>query len=88
MDIQDPEVQQVLDLISRHCPYAMGTYLQCVNRGDSKGEMLFSKDVVEVEMSNDWRKFKKDIKALARENLLYWSPLNDGIAVCMAMKHD
>lgn len=75
--------QEVLDQISRHCPDALSAYLQCVNRCDSDGLVMFTKELVEVNMSEDWRPFKSKIKKLARENLLEWHPFNDGISVTM-----
>lgn len=81
--------QEVLERISRHCPGALSTYLQCINRADPEGEIYFSKSLVEVDMSEEWRTFKKNIKALARENLLEWHPFNNGISVTLAdLGHD
>lgn len=84
MDIYAITHQEVLERISRHCPEALWTYLQCVNRCDAHGYIFFPKKMVEVDMSADWRPFRNNIKKLARENLLEWSPLNEGISVQMA----
>ena len=75
--------QQVLDSISRHCPEAMSLYLQCINRADEEGHIHFTKPLVEIDMSEDWNKFKKNVKKLALENLLEWSPLDGGISVTL-----
>ena len=88
MDIYAITSQEVLDRISRHCPDALSAYLQCINRANPKGTVFFSKDLVEVDMSEEWRPFKNKIKKLARENLLEWHPFNDGISVTLADTHE
>lgn len=75
---------EILDRISRHCPQALSAYLQCMNRANKEGIILFSRDLVEVEMSENWSSFKNNIKKLARENLLEWHPFNGGISVTLA----
>ena len=80
--------QYVLDTISRHCPEALSAYLQCVNRCNKEREVYFSKNMVEVDMSEQFRPFRNNIKKLARENFLSWAPLNDGISVILADIHD
>lgn len=84
MDIYAVTSQELLERISRHCPESLSTYLQCINRSDSDGTVFFSRDLVEVDMSEDWRKFKSNIKKLARENILEWHPFNNGISVTLA----
>ena len=79
--------QEILERISRHCPQALSAYLQCLNRSNSDGSVFFSRDLVEVEMSSGWAKFRNDIKKLALENLLEWHPFNGGISVTLAA-HD
>ncbi len=76
--------QEILDRISRHCPESLSTYLQCINRSNSDGSIFFSRNLVEVEMSSGWTKFRNDIKKLALENLLEWHPFNNGISVTLA----
>jgi hypothetical protein len=87
MDIHAITTQEVLERISRHCPEALTTYLQCLNRSNAEGECLFTKETVEVGMSEEWRPFRNNIKKLARENLLEWHPFNDGICVTLADLH-
>ena len=84
MDIYAITTQEVLERISRHCPESLSAYLQCINRADENDFILFTRELVEVDMSDEWRKFKKNIKALARENLLEWYPVDDAIAVTIA----
>ncbi len=89
MNIYALITQEVLERISRHCPDALSAYLQCINRSDEKRSVFFSRDMVEVDMSEEWRSFRTKIKKLARENLLEWHPFNDGIAVTLAdTEHD
>lgn len=89
MDIHIYTTQEVLERISRHCPEALSTYLQCVNRCGKEGRVFFDKDMVDVNLSDDWRKFRNNIKKLARENLLEWHPFNGGISVTLAeLDHD
>jgi len=84
MDIYTITTQDVLDRISRHCPDSMSTYLQCVNRANPDGTITFSKDMVEIDMSVGWTKFKNQIRKLALENLLEWHPFDGGISVTLA----
>ena len=84
MDLHAITSQDVLERISRHCPEALSTYLQCLNRANTEGVIFFSKDMVEVAMSEEWRPFRANIKKLARENLLEWHPFKDGICVTLA----
>jgi hypothetical protein len=88
MDIFAVTSQEILDRISRHCPEALSAYLQCINRANQEGTIFFSKDLVEIDMSDEWRPFKTNIKKLARENLLEWHPFNDGISVTLADVHE
>ncbi len=87
MDIYAVTTQEVLERISRHCPDALSAYLQCINRANQEGTVFFSKDLVEIDMSEEWRPFRSKIKKLARENLLEWHPFNDGISVTLADLH-
>lgn len=84
MDIYASETQQILDTISRHCPESLSVYLHIINRVDDTGSVHFSKEMVTDDMSESWHKFKNNIKKLARENILEWHPLDDGIAVTLA----
>lgn len=84
MDLYTITTQEVLERISRHCPESLYAYLQCINRADNKGMIFFSKDLVEVDMSEGWTRFKNHIKKLALENLLEWHPFNNGISVTLA----
>ncbi len=88
MNIYTVTSQEVLERISRHCPEALSTYLQCINRSDKEGTVLFSRDKVDVEMSENWRSFRNNIKKLARENLLSWHPFDKGIAVNLMDIHE
>lgn len=83
MDVAAIMTQEVLERISRHCPEALSTYLHCVNRADSEGGAFFPKILVDITMSEDWRKFRKHVKALAREDLLKWQPIDDGIYITL-----
>lgn len=84
MDIYAVTTQEILERISRHCPEAMSTYIQCLNRADDHGVVHFTEQMVDVDMSDDWSAFKQNIKKLARESLLEWSPLNNGVSVTLA----
>ncbi len=84
MDLYAITSQEILERISLHCPQALASYLQCVNRANEKGSAFFSRDLVEVEMSYNWTKFRNSIKKLALENLLEWHPFNKGISVTLA----
>ncbi len=88
MDIYAITTQEVLERISRHCPEALSTYLQCINRAGEDGCLFFSRELVEVDMSEDWRPFRSNIKKLARENLLEWHPFDGGISVTLADIHE
>ncbi len=83
MDFYCLTTQSTLDQISRHCPESLSIYLQCVNRADLEGRVFFSRELVEVDMSEEWRPFRTNIKKLAREGLLEWHPIDNGIAVTL-----
>jgi hypothetical protein len=84
MEINTSLSYEVLERIARHCPEALCTYLHCINRANEQGSVTFSREMVEVSMSEKWTKFCNQIKKLALENLLEWHPFNGGIAVTMA----
>ena len=76
--------QEVLEKISRHCPESLTVYLQCLNRADDSGTIFFSRSLVEIDMSENWTKFRNKIKKLDLENILEWHPFNEGISVTLA----
>lgn len=85
MDINSHRCQEVIDVIARHCPEAMTTYLHCHNRADSIGRVFFPRKMVEEEMSESFRLFRNNLKKLARENLLEWLMVDpDTIQVTIA----
>ncbi len=84
MDLYAITSQEVLERISRHCPNSLSTYLQCINRADAEGKIFFTRQLVEIDMSESWVKFKNHIKKLALENLLEWHPFNKNISVTLA----
>lgn len=88
MDIYAITSQEILDRISRHCPEALSAYLQCINRAGHDGKVFFSRELVDIDMSEEFRSFRSNIKKLARENLLEWHPFNNGIAVTLADLHE
>jgi hypothetical protein len=88
VNLQNIHQQEILERISQHCPEAMAVYIQCFNRSDKDGNIFFSKQKVDVDMSENWRSFRNNIKKLARESLLEWHPLDDGIAVTLADIYD
>lgn len=84
MDLYTVTTQQILEQIARHCPSALPTYLQCMNRVDQAGKVFFSKAMVQNDLSESWTKFKNQVKKLAIEGLLEWHPFNGGISVTLA----
>lgn len=88
MDFYSITTQEVLDRISRHCPEAMSVYLSCLNRASIDGTILFSRQMIDIDMSEEWHKFRNNIKKLARENLLEWHPIDNGISVTLAAFDD
>lgn len=88
MDLYTITSQEILDRISRHCPEALSAYLQCINRADQNGNVYFSRNTIEVDMSERYTPFRNHIKKLALENLLEWRPLNQGIAITLAAIDD
>lgn len=83
MDLYAITSQEILDRISRHCPEALSVYLHCINRANTEGTVFFSKNMVEIDMSERWTKFQNRVKKLALENLLEWHPFNDGISITL-----
>ena len=88
MKIYNVTSQETLERISRHCPEALSVYLQCINRANEKGEIFFTKEMIDIDLSENFGEFKKNIKKLARENLLSWVPLNKGIFVMLVLDVD
>lgn len=88
MNIHTITTQEVLDRISRHCPEALSAYLHCINRADGQGSVFFSRNQLEIDMSESFRIFRNNIKKLARENLLEWHPLDGGLAITLADIHE
>lgn len=84
MDLYAITSQEILERISRHCPESLSVYLHCINRANQDGAVFFNKSLVEIDMSEDWTRFRNQIKKLARENLLEWHPFNNGISITMA----
>ncbi len=76
--------QEVLERISRHCPESLCAYLQCINRADDSGHVVFSRKMIEEDLSEGFTKFQNAIKKLALENLLEWRSFKGGIAVTLA----
>ena len=88
MDLYAISSQEILERISRHCPESLSVYLQCINRADEVGQAFFSKELVEVDMSESWVKFKNKVKKLSVENLLEWHPFDNGISITLAPLDD
>jgi len=88
MDIYAITSQYILDRISRHCPECMSVYLHCINRANSDGSVVFSKDMVETDMSLNWTKFKNQIRKLSLENLIEWHPFDKGISVTLVGQNE
>lgn len=84
MDLFTITTQEILDRISRHCPEALSVYLQCLNRQDANCKVIFTREMVENDMSYGWAKFKNHVKKLALENLLEWHLLGSDIAITLA----
>lgn len=88
MDLYAVTTQEILERISRHCPEAMSAYIQCLNRAGNDGTVYFSKQMIDEILSEEFPIFRKNIKALAREDLLEWHPNPDGISVTLANIYD
>jgi len=84
MDLFAVTSQAILERIARHCPQAMTTYLHCFNRVDDLGQVEFSREMIETEMSESYTAFRNHLKKLAREDLLEWRPAGDGFKVTLA----
>ena len=63
---------EILDLIGRHCPRSLNTYLMCLGHSNEEGKSIFSKQQIAQDLSESFAKFRNDLKALAREGLLEW----------------
>ena len=84
MDLYATTFLEILERISRHCPSSLSTYLHCINRANSQGHIYFTKDFVEIDISESWTKFRNNLKKLALENLLEWHPFQEGLSVILA----
>lgn len=76
--------QEVLERLSRHCPRAISTYILCLNKQSDSGEVFLPKIEIIKDMSESYTVFKNNLKSLARENLLEWNELNDGLFINLA----
>lgn len=88
MNQYDIEEQEIMERIARHCPEAMCTYIQCINRANKVGTVFFSHENIDIDMSENFDRFRNNIKKLARENLLEWHPLDGGISVTLAIDYE
>lgn len=88
MDLYAVTTQEILERISRHCPQSLSAYIQCLNRANDEGTVYFSKQMVDEILSEEFSIFRKNIKSLARENLLEWHPFDGGISVTLANIYD
>lgn len=86
MDFYALTSQEILERISRHCPEAMSTYIQCLNRHKHGFPVVFTMEMVSVDMSESWTKFKRNIKKLALENLLEWHPSGRGASCAITVR--
>jgi len=83
MNLNSLEHQKMLEQISKHCPQAMWTFMHLYNRRDEEGCVYMSRKQIETHLSENYAGFKKNVMALARENLLMWAEIDDGISIMM-----
>ncbi len=76
--------QETLERHSRHCPRAISTYIVCLNFQDKEGDIFLPKEDISEKLSCSYTKFKNDLKSLARENLLAWREVKDGLKISIA----
>lgn len=70
----DLATTEILFRIGRHCPEALTTYMHCDIRSNNSGTVVFTKNEIDEEMSEEYQTFKSNVKKLAREDLLEWHP--------------
>lgn len=78
---------ETIDIISRHCPRALTTFVACLNRLHEDGSCAFSKEDVTIGRSESYAIFRNNLKALAREGLLEWGELEGKIHVRVALPY-
>lgn len=73
--------QEVLEIITRWCPDSLTTYLACIDRSDDAGYAVFTPVLLRRELFTDVPVFTKHVRNLARQDLLKWYEIDDGVLV-------
>lgn len=85
MDLSTITTYQILDQIARNCPRALSVFIHLLSRADSKGIVRLEKRQITNDLSESFAKFRNDLRALARENLLEWHQMGDYLHITLSV---
>lgn len=88
MDLYAITTQQQLDQISRNCPRALATYTMILAKACYEGKASFTRKQVTHDLSESYVKFRNDVRALARQDLLEWHEMGDTLQVTLALPEE
>jgi hypothetical protein len=58
--------------------------MHIISRASSDGTVVFSQKQITDDFSESWTKFRNDLRALARQNLLEWHQIKNVIRIEIA----
>lgn len=70
--------------IAKNCPRSLSTFIHIKSRVDNRGKVTFQKKEIMNDLSESFAKFRNDIRALAREDLLEWHQMGDYLHITLA----
>jgi hypothetical protein len=85
LDLYTITTHQILDRIARNCPRALSVFLHLLNRADNEGNLVLHKKQITNDLSESFAKFRNDLKALARADLLEWHQMEDRLHITLAL---
>ncbi len=88
MDISTIITHQTLDRIARNCPRALSVYIHVTTRANPEGRVSFQKQQIIDDLSESFAKFRNDLRALAREDLLEWHQMGSYLHITLALPQE
>lgn len=85
MDLYTITTHQTLDRIARNCPRALCAFIHLMTRADNEGNVSLQKQQITDDLSESFAKFRNDLRALAREELLEWHQMGNHLHVTLAL---
>lgn len=88
MDLAAITTYQTLGRIARTCPRSLTTYIHLLCRADQEDKVVLEKKQITDDLSESFAKFRNDLRALAREDLLEWHQMGNFLHVVLASPGD